>query len=210
MGILTTAINSGQTVDSIAPFVSRGGGAEGLDAVPSECVNGFSRFDEADVYAAIDRLENDLQNNIITQAEYDTELAEQQAIIANDPCVWEFEQGEDLFTWGAFNLYFNNPEVNYDVSWNIIGQGKTWDNLAGTINTDPALVDPSDPGAAIEFGSVMLNMAAPVDLLPGIIKLTLKLVCRQLTVSFSTPQIKPTMKLKYKSYVLITHSMGLG
>ena len=82
-----------------------------------------------------------------------------------DPCVWEFEQGEDLYTFGFFSMFFDTPDVEYDVSWSIFGNGVS-EVLSGGINADGPIAAP-DPNFQIGQGWVTLDAPAPAGLLPG-------------------------------------------
>jgi hypothetical protein len=151
---------------------SRTGGFEGLDAVPGECVKGVIQDDQYDLEEEIATVEYSIYDGMpdAERQSLEAELAYLQSqydqLYANDPCIWEFEQGQDLFTWGAFNFFFESTDVNYDVNWYISGAGQSW-VLDGSINTSDTLSDPNDPQSTIAQGSVLLNAAAPAGLVPG-------------------------------------------
>lgn len=156
---------------------SRVGGFNGVEAVPYECTKSVVAQDQFNLQSDIENLEFQL-NDIDSYGEaYAGERAEVVAALApleeeynrlytSEPCVWEFEQGEDLFLWGAFDFYFGDADVQYDVNWTIAGNGQQWD-LAGFINEDNGLTDPNTPTESIDAGSAMLSINAPLDLAPG-------------------------------------------
>lgn len=139
-----------------------GGGGRALGSVPSDCVNGYTDDEVDDLnnqrYSAQQALESQLNRGEITGDEYDAGIiaidndfdSQIQAKTVGTPCVWEFDFGEDLFTFGFFSLDFGTPDVSYSVNWQIRGGGNFW-NLAGTV----------------ENGLVVLNTAAPSDLFAG-------------------------------------------
>ncbi|WP_438864822.1 hypothetical protein [Neptunicella sp.] len=151
-------------------FRGVGGGGRGLGSVPSECVVGYTQdqLDDLEVQrnSALSFFENDPSTKNLSDAEYDAAIAaiendfDQQltALTVGEPCAWEFNQGEDLFTFGFFSLDFDTPDVNYDVTWQISNDnGGLW-NLAGTVNN----------------GSVFLDTASPADLFAGDYSISVK------------------------------------
>ncbi|NCP64653.1 MAG: hypothetical protein GW763_00425 [Paraglaciecola sp.] len=166
-------VNSlGITAEGMASFTNAGiktrtvgGGGRGLGSVPSECIRGYTQDEVEDIEAYRRSELDDISNNIdqsLPDAEYyaaytaaenainDKYDAQVRAKTEGTPCVWEFDYGEDLFTFGFFSLDFGTPDVNYSVNWQIVGGGNTW-NLGGFVDN----------------GSVILNTAAPVDLFAG-------------------------------------------
>jgi hypothetical protein len=153
---------------------SVGGGGPGVNAVPSDpCVASYAQQDVdfaiQDVNDNIDFLNNsftddDAANDLIQQEIDDLfdDLAQLESNFpfGNDPCVWEFEQGEDLFTFGSFGP-FGNEDIGYDVQWRIVGDGVS-ETLAGAIQSGPNPVD-----ASVQPGWVTLNAPAPASLVPG-------------------------------------------
>lgn len=140
-------------------FNTRTGGFAGVEAVPSECTSAYieDKLNDDILY-----WEGELSNakNDDEAAEIEAKIAALQAQFTGVPCIWEFEQGEEVFTWGAFNFYFDSPDVLYDVDWFINGQ-----HFDGYINTNSNLKDPNDNTHSIDVGSVMLS--TPLDLAPG-------------------------------------------
>jgi hypothetical protein len=142
---------------------SVGGGGRGLGSVPSECINGYTQDDQDAVDQEISYLQDDLNDGIITQDEFDEQAAAWQATIDGEPCVWEFDEGEDLFAFGFFSLFFDTLDVTYDVDWTITDDnGGLWE-LDGEINPDDLITADGE----IPQGSVLLNSAAPLDLVAG-------------------------------------------
>jgi uncharacterized protein (TIGR03382 family) len=160
-----------------SPFANTkavGGGGPGVSAVPSDpCIASYSEADvdlaKQDVenqinnlsnsYTGDDTIDDDIDRQI---ADLDDELRQLDSSFpfGNDPCVWEFEEGEDLFTFGSFGP-FGNPEIGYDVEWSILGNGVS-ERLQGAIQDG---VNPLDP--SIQDGWVTLNTPAPSSLVPG-------------------------------------------
>ncbi len=152
-----------------------GGGAPGVNAVPSDpCIASYTRADvdgEIDfVNSEIDFLNasfgDDEAENDRIQAEIDDlfdrldQLEFSAFPFGNDPCVWEFEEGEDLFTFGTFGP-FGNEDIGYDVQWSILGDGVN-ETLEGAIQEGPNPLDPT-----VREGWVTLNAPAPASLVPG-------------------------------------------
>jgi hypothetical protein len=131
-----------------------GGGGRGLGSVPSECINGWTQ-DEVDALEAernsrIYALPSD-NNYDDAAAAINNDIDQQlQTLTVGEPCAWEFNQGEDLFTFGFFSLDFGTPDVSYAVNWQIAGNGGLW-SLAGSVDN----------------GSVFLDTTAPVNLFAG-------------------------------------------
>lgn len=170
-GNATFDVSSGST------FVSSkavGGGGPGVNAVPSDpCIASFT---QAQVDSAIADVEDQirfLQNSFTGDDAIDDEIERQLDDLddqflqlesgfpfGNDPCVWEFEEGEDLFTFGSFGP-FDSDDIGYDVSWMISGNGVS-ESLAGAIQDGP---NPNDP--SVQDGWVTLDAPAPTSLVPG-------------------------------------------
>lgn len=86
--------------------------------------------------------------------------------IANEPCTWEFEEGEPLELFGAFSMFFDVPAISYDVNWNIRGNGQTF-VLPGEVNTEGERI--SAGGDLFRQGAgVFLNSPAPAGLTVGL------------------------------------------
>ncbi|MGJ8679679.1 hypothetical protein [Paraglaciecola sp.] len=144
-----------------------GGGGRGLGAAPSSCVNGYTQDQvddfETDRDSQLYALPSD-SNYDASAAQINNSIDQQiQAMTVGEPCAWEFDEGEDLFAFGFFSLFFGTPDVAYDVNWLISGEGQTW-SLPGSVNTVPDL-DTAD--GIVEEGWVTLNTSAPVDLFAG-------------------------------------------
>ncbi|MEE4109261.1 MAG: hypothetical protein V2I24_07935 [Halieaceae bacterium] len=152
-----------------------GGGAPGVSAVPSDpCIASYTRADVDGeivfVNSEIDFLNasfgDDEAENDRIQAEIDDlfdrldQLEFSAFPFGNDPCVWEFEEGEDLFTFGTFGP-FGNEDIGYDVQWSILGDGVN-ETLEGAIQEGPNPLDPT-----VREGWVTLNAPAPASLVPG-------------------------------------------
>ncbi|WP_026374579.1 hypothetical protein [Aestuariibacter salexigens] len=136
-----------------------GGGTQYVQATPAECSYNYSEDEE-------DTLLNDTipdieafwdYSNYATYEEGEAALAAYVQEIKdefygpNEPCIWQFEQGEDISTWGFYNLFFDTPNIDYFVTWNISGANGSWTG-SGTVGSD----------------SVFLNVAASdANLLPG-------------------------------------------
>jgi len=164
-GVTEAAFTGGQWNNDVR---SRTGEQEGLDAAPSECNRSITRDEEYEAESQILIIEDELSyaTDPIRIAQLEADLAFYQSIIANNPCVWEFAQGEDLFVWGFFGLIFNSSDVNYNVSWRIDGNGQSW-TFDGSINGQSGLTDPDDPTYEINPYSVLLDAEAPAGLTPG-------------------------------------------
>lgn len=157
-------IDSAWLDPSSSNIISRGvgGGGRGLGAVPNECIKGYVENDIFIKDEEIQFLLDDFDNGTITQSEMDDGIASLEAGIAGEPCVWEFEQGEALSTFGFLSLYFGTPDVTYDVNWKILGND-TFD-LFGSVNTAGEL---NTPDGIIKNGSVTLSAPSPINLTPG-------------------------------------------
>jgi hypothetical protein len=151
---------------------ARTGGFEGLDAVPNECTKGVIESDRDELESEIWDVESLIYDGMpdAERQSLEAELAylntQFNELYTNDPCIWEFEQGEDLFAWGGFSFFFDSTDVNYDVDWYVSNGSQSW-VFNGSINTSTSLLDPNDPSKTIAQGSVLLNTSAPVDLVPG-------------------------------------------
>ena len=151
-----------------------GGGAPGLNAVPSDpCIASYTRSrvddeidfvnDEISFLSGTFGEDEDENDRIQAQIDdLDDELRQLESAFpfGNDPCVWEFEEGEDLFTFGTFQP-FGNADIGYDVEWSIFGDGVS-ERLEGDIQEGPNPLDPT-----VQEGWVTLNAPAPASLVPG-------------------------------------------
>lgn len=137
-----------------------GGGSAGIGAVPNDCIYGYTQDDIDFVDAEISFLQDQFNNGVITADEFDQQSQALQDSLTGEPCVWEFEQGEDLFAFGFYSLFFGIPDIIYDVSWNIFGNGvdQTFD---GDINP----TEFTTPEGTVREGWVTLN--TPINLAPG-------------------------------------------
>ena len=159
-------------VDS-AIFRGVGGGGRGIGAVPNACIDGYTRDD---VNAAIDDVVFEL-NNLDFDADPDGAEARARELedrlsqlegpnpFPGEPCVWEFEEGESLFTFGFFSLFFDTPGVTYDVDWSISGNGVSA-LLDGAIN-EAGNLPTEDPEVTVNRGWVTLDAPPPLGLTPG-------------------------------------------
>ncbi|MDP5131428.1 MAG: hypothetical protein NWQ54_11130 [Paraglaciecola sp.] len=149
-----------------------GGGGRGISAVPtsgptaSNC-NGAYNQDQV----------NTIQDDIdywasSSDANAPAELANAQNaldfLINGSPCVWEFEQGEELLAFGAFSMFFDTALIEHQVLWEITGNGLN-ETLAGSINEGGDIMTPD---GIISTGQVMLNTTAPANLLVGDYEIT--------------------------------------
>lgn len=93
----------------------------------------------------------------------EADLARLAEITMQDPCTWEFDQGDMISTFGFFGMGMFGGDglldtgVNFDIDWVI--DGVSYD---GEINSGEAIV--TDDGL-IQPGSIFLN--ADIDLAPG-------------------------------------------
>ena len=175
IGIIESAFEFDGPADDKSIVKAVGGGGRAINAVPNTCVNGYTQDQVDDLESArtsdIDFYNSDPSNGGLSDADFNAGIdainndynQQISAITTGEPCVWEFDQGEDLFTFGFFSLFFGTPDVTYDVSWNIYGAGETW-TLPGSVNTVPDLVTPD---GTIEEGWVTLNAPAPSNLFAG-------------------------------------------
>lgn len=151
---------------SVSSFRPVTGGRPGINAVPSECLAPYNQ-DEVD--AAIADVAFQLEEEGLS-ADREGELLSQLDQLESgnpfpgEPCAWEFEQGEDLFTFGFFNP-FDADGILYDVNWLISGDGLADPVvLPGSVN--PASGTAPDGISTIDRGWVTLNTPPP-DLSPG-------------------------------------------
>ncbi len=142
------------TAKSAQAFIN--GDNNPISAFPSGegCTRGYQQQTVTDARERIDLLEGIGSNRDQFEEE---ELAEQLAFIAsvevNDPCKWQFEQGEAISVEGLFQFVFTGflaNEVDYAVNWKIDGV-----SYAGEI----ALVDGQS------FAGITLNKL--LNLTPG-------------------------------------------
>ncbi len=136
-----------------------GGGGRGLGAVPNDCIKGYDQSHVDDLEQDIDYWRTELSYDRITEAQFDAEVAALELAVYGEPCVWEFAQGDALSMFGFFSLYFDTPNVLYDVNWLINGL-----SLAGEINTTG---DVLTPDGIINKGWVTLNTPPLSILVPG-------------------------------------------
>ncbi|MFW8592061.1 hypothetical protein ACOI22_14725 [Glaciecola sp. 2405UD65-10] len=175
-GIMASAMNIGfenTPLPNISLSNAVGGGGRGLGAVPNECIVGYTQDEveaaEFELDAAIVAFQQDPANNGLSPQEYDDAIAAIEAqgeaailaITQGEPCVWEFTQGDPLSLFGFSSLYFDSPNVNYEVKWYIDGLASP---LAGAVNTAGDL---PTPGGTIENGWITLDTGPFSSLAPG-------------------------------------------
>ncbi|KKO48013.1 hypothetical protein VT06_14095 [Arsukibacterium sp. MJ3] len=159
VGIIESAFNFDAPFAANSILRAVGGGGRGLGSVPNDCIKGYTRDDLNNLEQEIDFLRSELSEGRITEAEFDTLVAQLEAAIYGEPCVWQFAQGDALDMFGFFSLYFDTPDVSYDVKWNINGI-----TLPGDINTAGDL---TTPDGIIKNGWVTLNTPPTTDFAPG-------------------------------------------
>jgi hypothetical protein len=119
------------------PSVTISGGIDTAFAAPTECVDyNILEENERRAAAGVDLLEE-------------------------EPCVWEFEQNENLVLYGDFLLYFADADL-VDVNWLISDGVNDW-NFAGTVNPDSNYLLP-DGELADRAGMVFLDVPMPFDM----------------------------------------------
>ncbi|MDX1536440.1 hypothetical protein [Arsukibacterium sp.] len=159
VGIIESAFDfdSPKAANSIVRAV--GGGGRGLGAVPNDCIKGYTQDDLDNLDQEINFLYQDFDNGLITEDELNVGIAALEFAIYGEPCVWEFNQGDALSMFGFFSLYFNTPDVSYNVRWLIDDV-----SLPGDINTAGDLVTPD---GTINNGWVTLNTPPTMAFAPG-------------------------------------------
>jgi len=159
VGIIASAFDfdSPKAANSIVRAV--GGGGRGLGAVPNDCINGYTEDDLDNLEQEISFLYEDFDNGLITEDELNAGIAALEFAVYGEPCVWEFAQGDALSMFGFFSLYFDTPDVSYDVNW-LIGDI----TLPGDINTAGDIVAPD---GTIRDGWVTLNTPPTMAFAPG-------------------------------------------
>lgn len=159
VGIIASAFDfdSPKAANSIVRAV--GGGGRGLGSVPNDCINGYTQDDLDNLEQEINFLYQDFDNGLITEDELNAGIAALEFAIYGEPCVWEFNQGDALSMFGFFSLYFDTPDVSYNVNWLIDGV-----SLPGDINTAGEVITPD---GTIEEGWVTLNTPPTSAFAPG-------------------------------------------
>lgn len=147
---------------------SRTGGTVGISASPGECTRSFTKDEEYEADERIGQIESELTWNDDPNdvARLEAELADLYEFLEVDPCVWQFEEGEDLFLWGFFAFVFDSTDVDYDVTWSISGNGNFWSEK-GTVNSDGPITDPDDSSYTIGNKNALLSIPAPSGLTVG-------------------------------------------
>ena len=149
-----------------------GGGGRGISAVPTSgptatnC-NGAYNQDQ------VDTIQDDIDYWASSSApNAPDELARAEnafyTLINGSPCVWEFEQGQDIFAFGSFSMFFDTPLIDHRVLWEISGNGLN-ETLVGSVNEGGDIITPD---GTISTGQVMVNATAPANLLVGDYELT--------------------------------------
>lgn len=119
------------------PSVTISGGIDTAFAAPTECVD----------YSIIE--ENQRREDAGVE------------LLVEEPCIWEFEQNENLVLFGDFLLYFADADL-IDVNWLISDGVNDW-NFAGTVNPDKNYFLP-DGELADKAGMVFLDAPIPFDM----------------------------------------------
>jgi hypothetical protein len=159
VGIIESAFNFDSPFAANSIVRAVGGGGRGLGSVPNDCIKGYTQGDLDDLEQEIDFLRTELSEGRITEAEFDAAVAALEAAIYGEPCVWEFNQGDALDMFGFFSLYFDTPDISYNVRW-LIDDAL----LPGDINTAGDLVTPD---GTINNGWVTLNTPPTMAFAPG-------------------------------------------
>jgi hypothetical protein len=159
VGIIESAFNFDSPFAANSIVRAVGGGGRGLGSVPNDCIKGYTQGDLDDLEQEIDFLRTELSDGRITEAEFDAAVAALEAAIYGEPCVWEFNQGDALDMFGFFSLYFDTPDISYNVRW-LIDDAL----LPGDINTAGDLVTPD---GTINNGWVTLNTPPTMAFAPG-------------------------------------------
>ncbi|WP_290614831.1 hypothetical protein [Arsukibacterium sp. UBA3155] len=159
VGIIESAFNFDAPFAANSILRAVGGGGRGLGSVPNDCINGYTQDDLDNLDQEISFLQDDFNDGLITEAEFDAAVAALEFAIYGEPCVWEFNQGDALSMFGFFSLYFDTPDISYDVNWLVDGV-----SLPGDINTAGDLVTPD---GTIEEGWVTLNTPPTSAFAPG-------------------------------------------
>ena len=146
--------------DNRFDFLTRtvGGGGNGISAVPTSPDTPDTDCNGSYFESDIEFLQEELDFLVGSGADEADIIAAEDAIdqvIEGTPCSWEFEQGEDLFAFGFFSVFFDIPEVTTTVTWRITGGG----------------IDETIIGTA-SAGRVELNAPAPNNLAVGNYKLS--------------------------------------
>ena len=159
VGIIESAFNFDAPFAANSILRAVGGGGRGLGSVPNDCIKGYTQDDLDDLEQEIDFLRTELSYERITEAEFDAAVAALELAIYGEPCVWEFNQGDALDMFGFFSLYFDTPDVSYNVRWLIDDV-----SLPGDINTAGDLVTRD---GTIKNGWVTLNTEPTMAFAPG-------------------------------------------
>lgn len=139
----------------------------GVAAVPNSCIKGFDDNDRVAAEDFIFDLEQDIQNEEFGNndpaviANLESQIAAERIKFSNDPCGWQFEEGEALALFGAFSMAFEVPDITFDVTWNITGDGESF-SLLGSVITE-ATTTP-DGEVFLPGGGVSLEVPAPAGL----------------------------------------------
>ena len=159
VGIIESAFNFDAPFAANSILRAVGGGGRGLGSVPNDCIKGYTQDDVDNLEQEINFLYEDFDNGLITEDELNAGIAALEFAIYGEPCAWEFNQGDALSMFGFFSLYFDTPDVSYNVRWLIDDV-----SLAGDINTAGDLVTPD---GTIKNGWATLNTAPTMAFSPG-------------------------------------------
>ena len=152
----------------------------GVAAVPGVCIKPLQERE-------VERIEDeifDLEGEVFSLdpaldsaeiADLNAEIDRLSAKISNDPCSWEFAQGENLELFGDFSMFFDVAGIDYAVAWDISGNGQSF-AFPGDVNADGARTRDG-----IDFGpgsGVFLDTPAPAGLVPGIYDVSVSVALR--------------------------------
>jgi len=159
-------------VSSIRSPIDENRGVAAVPGGPGGCIKGLQEqdvLDTEDFIFDLEVLRDDLEfddpvGNAAQIASLDQQISNLSAGISNDPCTWEFEEGEPLELFGAFSMFFDVPEIDYAVSWNISGPGVGL-SLPGDVNRTDIVTSAGD--SFLTGSGVFLNAGPFPSLVAG-------------------------------------------
>lgn len=149
---------------------SIGGGGRGISAVPTNgptATNCNGSYDDFELQDALNDLSSAESSD--DQTDIDRATAALEQLENGDPCVYQFEQGEDLLAFGSFSMFFDTPSITTLIEWNIEGK----DPITGSVNTGG---DITTPDGTIANGNVVLDAPAPANLAVGVYDLKVRAI----------------------------------